>query len=266
MQNNGHPTRREMIKTSLAAVGLFTLAGRAHGMRSKDSLPNGSDSSGYAAASLAGSLGALGDLRYPFELPELPYGVEAFTPKIDAATMEIHHSRHHAGYVRKLNTALESHPQWQSMPLGQLLTRLDELPDSIRTAVRNNGGGHANHSLYWSTMRPGGSQPTGQLAADIDRDFGGLDTLRSELKAAALGQFGSGWAWLVAGADGHLKVSATANQDNPVMLGQRPLFGIDVWEHAYYLNYQNRRGDYVDAFLDLADWSAVAANYAVSSS
>jgi Fe-Mn family superoxide dismutase len=201
-------------------------------------------------------------LRYPFTLPELPYGTEAFAPGIDIQTMEIHHGKHHAGYVRKLNAALEAEPNWQSKTLGELLADIDALPESIRTAVRNNGGGHANHALYWSTMRPGGSQPTGQLAADIERDFGGLDGLRAELKAAASGQFGSGWAWLVADSSGALIVRSTANQDSPMMDGQRPLFGIDVWEHAYYLNYQNRRGDYVDAFLDIADWAAVSDAYA----
>ena len=205
--------------------------------------------------------GGLPDLRYPFSLPELPYASDAFAPGIDAATMEIHHGKHHAGYVRKLNAALEGQPDLQAKTLGELLADIDALPDSIRTSVRNNGGGHANHALYWATMRPGGSQPTGQLATDIKRDFGSLEDLRAQIKAAASGQFGSGWAWLVADPNGSLVVLSTANQDSPLMAGQRPLFGIDVWEHAYYLNYQNRRGDYVDAFLDIADWATVSANY-----
>lgn len=246
------PARRRMIQTSLAAAGLVAFSGVGRAMRPDSTLP---------AENAELPTGGLVDLRYPFTLPELPYGTSAFAPRIDRQTMEIHHGKHHAGYVRKLNAALETESDWQSKTLGELLTNIDALPDSIRTAVRNNGGGHANHALYWSTMRPGGSQPTGQLAADIERDFGGLDGLRNKLKAAASGRFGSGWAWLVADTSGALIVRSTANQDSPLMDRQRPLFGIDVWEHAYYLNYQNRRGDYVDAFLDLADWATVSAAF-----
>jgi len=241
-----------MIQTSLASIGLLTFSGVGRAMRPSSTLP--SKHSGLLS-------GGLPDLRYPFSLPELPYASDAFAPGIDAATMEIHHGKHHAGYVRKLNAALEGQPDLQAKTLGELLADIDALPDSIRTSVRNNGGGHANHALYWATMRPGGSQPTGQLATDIKRDFGSLEGLRAQIKAAASGQFGSGWAWLVADPSGSLVVLSTANQDSPLMAGQRPLFGIDVWEHAYYLNYQNRRGDYVDAFLDIADWATVSANY-----
>jgi len=252
MHNTFVPARRRMIQTSLATVGFLTFSGLGRAMRASSTLPP--KYSGFLS-------GGLIDLRYPFSLPELPYASNAFAPGIDTITMEIHHGKHHAGYVRKLNAALEGEPSLQSKTLGELLADLDAVPDSIRIAVRNNGGGHANHSLYWETMRPGGSQPLGQLAADIKRDFGSLEELRAQLKTAASGQFGSGWAWLVADPSGSLVVLSTANQDSPLMEGQHPLFGIDVWEHAYYLNYQNRRGDYVDAFLDIADWAAVSANY-----
>lgn len=242
-----------MIQTSLASAGLILTSGIARAMRPASTQPP-------KFSSLPGNW--LADLRYPFTLPELPLAHNAFEPGIDAQTMEIHHGKHHAGYVRKLNAALDSAPSWQSKTLGELLADLDALPDSIRTAVRQNGGGHANHTLYWSTMRPGGSRPIGALANAIEDSFGDLDALRGELKAAAGGRFGSGWAWLVSTPDGTLAVNSTANQDSPYMEGQIPLFGIDVWEHAYYLNYQNRRGDYVDAFLDLADWSGISKNYA----
>jgi Fe-Mn family superoxide dismutase len=242
-----------MIQTGLATAGMILSSGFARAMRPASTLP----------PTLASQLTTgLAGLRYPFTLPELPFAHAAFEPGIDAKTMQIHHGKHHAGYVRKLNAALESAPDWQSKTLGELLLNLDALPKSIRTAVRQNGGGHANHTLYWSTMRPGGTSPSGKLAAAIQSQFGGVAGLRDKLKAAASGRFGSGWAWLVSDSSGKLTVRSTANQDSPYMDGQLPLFGIDVWEHAYYLNYQNRRGDYVDAFLDLADWTAVSKNYA----
>lgn len=242
-----------MIQTGLATVGMLFTSGFARAMRPSSTLPP--KLSPLLTSGLAG-------LRYPFTLPDLPFAHAAFEPGIDAKTMRIHHGKHHAGYVRKLNAALEAEPEWQSKTLGELLYKLDTVPKSIRTAVRNNGGGHANHALYWSTMRPGGTAPTGNLKAAIGKTFGGVQGLRKELKAAASGRFGSGWAWLSSDADGSLQVSSTANQDSPFMEGRIPLFGIDVWEHAYYLNYQNRRGDYVDAFLDLADWAKVSKSYA----
>jgi Fe-Mn family superoxide dismutase len=241
-----------MIQSSLAAAGLLFTSGVSRAMGPAATLP----------PNLASQLtSGLAGLRYPFELPDLPYAHAAFEPGIDARTMQIHHGKHHAGYVRKLNAALEKAPEWQSKTLGELLYRLDELPESIRTAVRQNGGGHINHALYWSTMRPGGSALSGKLKETVQSQLGSMEGLRSELKAAATGRFGSGWAWLVSDASGKLSVRSTANQDSPIMDGLIPLFGIDVWEHAYYLNYQNRRGDYVDAFLDLADWAAVSEAY-----
>jgi Fe-Mn family superoxide dismutase len=253
MKKSYLPSRRRMIQTSLATTGLILSSGFARAMRPATTLPT--KLSLYLTSGLAG-------LRYPFTLPELPFAHGAFAPGIDPKTMQIHHGKHHAGYVRKLNAALESAPEWQSKTLGELLFELETLPQSIQISVRQNGGGHANHALYWGVMRPGGSSPTGKMAAAIQDQFGGLSDLREELKAAALGRFGSGWAWLVSEPDGTLLVRSTPNQDSPYMDGQLPLFGIDVWEHAYYLNYQNRRGDYVDAFLDLADWEAASKIYA----
>jgi len=250
-------SRRRMIQTGLAATGLLAFPGFSRAMRPSSTLPTGRAT--FSTGEVAG-------LGYPFELPKLPHGTSAFAPGIDKATMEIHHGKHHAGYVRKLNAALEKEPAWQNKTLGELLSAIDRLPESIRTAVRQNGGGHANHTLYWSTMKPGGSKPTGRFAAEVERTFGGLAPLCEALKAAALGRFGSGWAWLVMAPDGALEVTSTPNQDSPMMEGAQPLFGIDVWEHAYYLNYQNRRGDYVDAFLEIADWSAVSAKFAESAS
>ncbi len=248
MKKSYLPSRRRMLQTSLAGAGFlfFSTLGRA--MRPASTLPP-KLSFGIA------------NLKYPFKLDDLPYAHDAFEPGIDAKTMEIHHSRHHNAYVNNLNAALEKEPSWQSYSLGDLLAKLDTLPSSIRTTVRNNGGGHANHALYWETMRPGGSSPTGELANAIERKFGDLGGLRAELKSAAGSRFGSGWSWLVCDTDGILAVRSTANQDSPYMDGQLPLFGIDVWEHAYYLKYQNRRGDYVDAYLDVADWATVSKNY-----
>ena len=192
-----------------------------------------------------------------FEVPALPYAFDALEPHIDARTMEIHHDKHHAAYVTNLNKALESHPDLQQKPVHELLRGLDSLPESIRTAVRNNGGGHANHSLFWKIMGPGGGgQPGGDLAAAIDRDLGGFDAFKQKLTAAATGQFGSGWGWLV-WSDGKLEVFGRPNQDSPLMEGKHPVLGVDVWEHAYYLKYQNRRPDYLGAWWNTVNWKAV---------
>ena len=195
------------------------------------------------------------------EVPDLTYPFDALEPHIDALTMEIHHDRHHAVYVANLNAALEGHPDLAAMSVENLLRNIDEVPDSIRGAVRNHGGGHANHSLFWSVMGPdGGGAPSGDLAAAIDIRFGGFDQFRERFKGAAMGQFGSGWGWLVSGDDG-LSVIARPNQDSPLMEGLTPLLGVDVWEHAYYLRYQNRRPDYLDAFWNVVDWDAVSARF-----
>jgi len=192
------------------------------------------------------------------KLPDLPYAFGALEPHIDARTMEIHHDKHHAGYVSKLNAALEGHPDLAAKSVEDLLRGIDQVPEPIRTAVRNNGGGHANHSLFWPTMSPdGGGAPSGDLASAIDGAFGSFSAFQAKLGSAAGSQFGSGWGWLVV-SGGKLEVMATANQDSPLMQGKTPILGIDVWEHAYYLHYQNRRPDYIQAWWNVVDWNAVA--------
>lgn len=204
------------------------------------------------------------------ELPELPYAEDALEPHIDAATMGIHHGKHHATYIANLNNALEGNVDLESKSIEGLISDLGSVPENIRGAVRNNGGGHANHSLFWTSISPdGGGAPSGDLAAAIDAAFGSLDKFKAAFKAAALTRFGSGWAWLVKKEDGSVAVTSTPNQDNPIMgevagcCGCTPLLGLDVWEHAYYLNYQNRRPDYVDAFWNVVDWNAVATRFAL---
>ncbi|MBN2216990.1 MAG: superoxide dismutase [Pirellulales bacterium] len=196
-----------------------------------------------------------------YNLPELPYTYDALEPHIDARTMEIHYKKHHAGYVSNLNTALEGH-DLGSPTVEDLVASVHSLPEEIRTAVRNQGGGHANHSLFWTILSGnGGGQPTGELADAIKQWFGGFSHLHELLTKAALGRFGSGWAWLTLDGNQQLVVESTPNQDSPLMLGRTPILGIDVWEHAYYLKYQNRRADYVDAIFNVIDWNAVAERY-----
>jgi superoxide dismutase, Fe-Mn family len=204
-----------------------------------------------------------------FELPPLPYAPDALEPHIDRRTMEIHHGKHHATYVNNLNAALEGHPELKGKSLEELLRGLDSLPSDIQAPVRNNGGGHANHSLFWEIMGPGGGdRPSGELAAAIDQAFGSFDAFKGAVADAAAKRFGSGWAWLVVDRDGGpgLQVYSTANQDSPLMSGHTPIFGVDVWEHAYYLNYQNRRPDYVSAFWNVVKWDVVAERYAEATS
>jgi Fe-Mn family superoxide dismutase len=193
-----------------------------------------------------------------FTLPELPYGYDALEPHIDARTMEIHHGKHHKTYVDNLNAALEKHPDFNAGDdIEALMRRFDEVPEAIKTAVRNNGGGHANHSLFWQVMGPGGGgAPTGVIADEINSTFGGWDALKQKLVDTGKGRFGSGWSWLV-DEGGKLVVTDSPNQDSPLMNGQFPLLGIDVWEHAYYLNYQNRRPDYLEAWFNTVNWDFV---------
>lgn len=198
-----------------------------------------------------------------FELPALPYDKSALEPHIDAMTMEIHHGKHHAAYVNNLNKALESAPDLQNMSIEDLLRNLINVPENIRTAVRNNGGGHANHTMFWNLMSPnGGGAPTGDLASAINAAFGSFDNFKAQFKTAATGRFGSGWAWLVVAPDGTVSITSTPNQDTPIMDGQTPILGVDVWEHAYYLKYQNRRPDYLDAWWNVVNWEEVARRYA----
>ena len=193
------------------------------------------------------------------EVPALAYAFDALEPHLDARTMEIHHDKHHAAYVTNLNKALEGHDDLAALSVEDLLRKIDEVPEAIRGAIRNHGGGHANHSLFWDVIGPnGGGAPSGDLAAAIDAAFGSFDDFKAAFQKAGMGQFGSGWAWLVQ-RDGGLAVVASANQDSPLMQGDTPLLGVDVWEHAYYLNYQNRRADYLGAFWSVVNWDAVAA-------
>lgn len=199
-----------------------------------------------------------------FELAALPYAEDALEPYIDARTMGIHHDKHHAAYTTNLNNAIKG-SEYETWPIEALLQGLNDLPAAIRTTVRNNGGGFYNHDLFWNIMAPNaGGTPTGDLAAAIDAAFGSFDTFKEAFSKAAIGQFGSGWAWLYVDGDGKLAVTGTPNQDNPVMNGFTPILGIDVWEHAYYLHYQNRRADYVNNFYNVVNWDAVAARYAAA--
>ncbi|PWV97960.1 Fe-Mn family superoxide dismutase [Paenibacillus cellulosilyticus] len=196
------------------------------------------------------------------QLPALPYANNALEPHIDETTMMIHHDRHHNAYVTNLNAALESAPELQSKSIEDLIADLNSVPEAIRTAVRNNGGGHANHSLFWETIGPnGGGAPSGKLADAIANELGGFDKFKEDFAKAAATRFGSGWAWLAVGQDGKLKVYSLPNQDSPIMEGDTPLLGLDVWEHAYYLNYQNKRPDYIAAFWNVVNWAAVADRY-----
>jgi superoxide dismutase, Fe-Mn family len=198
----------------------------------------------------------------PFTLPALGYDVAALEPHIDAQTMTIHHGKHHAAYITNANNALNDHSALQSLSAVELLSKINETPDSIRQALINNVGGHANHTLFWEIMTPGGaSAPSGALAAAITATFGDVDKLKAAINDAGMKRFGSGWSWLVSDASGAIKVISTPNQDSPVMQGLTPLLGVDVWEHAYYLNYQNRRADYLAAWWSVVNWDVVASNY-----
>jgi Fe-Mn family superoxide dismutase len=197
-----------------------------------------------------------------FELPALPYAYNALEPHIDEQTMRIHHDKHHGTYVTNLNAAIEKHPELSGKSVEDLLRGINTVPEDIRTAVRNNGGGHANHTMFWEIMGPGaGGAPTGALGDAITSTFGGFDAFKDQVNMAALARFGSGWAWLV-DSGGKLSIESTANQDSPLMEGKKAILGIDVWEHAYYLKYQNRRADYCGAWWNVVNWSAVAKRFA----
>ncbi|KAB8137852.1 superoxide dismutase [Gracilibacillus oryzae] len=198
-----------------------------------------------------------------FTLPALNYATDALEPHIDQKTMEIHHGKHHQTYVDKLNAALEGHEALAEKSLEEILADLNNVPENIRTAVRNNGGGHFNHTLFWEVIAPGSNadKPEGDLAKAIDEQLGGFDSFKESFSNAAANRFGSGWAWLVVNADGKLEVTSTPNQDNPISEGKTAILGIDVWEHAYYLNYQNRRPDYIASFYNVINWDVVAEKY-----
>jgi Fe-Mn family superoxide dismutase len=238
-------TRRQALKTT-------ALASVAYAAASPLRMANAQPAQAPAAASAPGG---------PFILPPLPYAFDALEPHIDARTMQIHHDKHHATYVANLNKAVAEFPDLGKQPVGDLLKDLSAVPEKIRAAVRNQGGGHYNHSLFWQMMKKnGGGEPSGELAKAIDKKFGGFGAFKTQFAKAAAGQFGSGWAWLVADG-GDLKIEATPNQDSPVSAGKRPLLGLDVWEHAYYLKYQNRRADYIAAWFNVINWDDVAERF-----
>ena len=235
-------TRRQAIKTSaLASAALATL-------------PSALAQSNAATPAATPPTG-------PFSLPALPYAYDALEPHIDAITMQIHHDKHHAAYVANLNKAVAAFPGVASKPVEELLKDLNGVPETIRSAVRNQGGGHYNHSLFWQMLKKDGGDPKGSLAAAIDQSFGSFSTFKENWTKASVSHFGSGWTWLVAGADKKLSIETTANQDSPLSRGKQPLLGIDVWEHAYYLKYQNRRVDYVSAFFHVIHWDFVSERY-----
>jgi Fe-Mn family superoxide dismutase len=197
------------------------------------------------------------------ELPKLPYSYDALEPHIDARTMEIHYTKHHQTYINNLNAALEKHPDLQSKSVEDLLKNLNAIPEDIRTAVRNNGGGHLNHTMFWPMMSPnGGGEPKGELAGIINSAFGNFANFKNQFSKAAADRFGSGWAWLCVDKGGKLTITSTPNQDNPISDGLKPVLGLDVWEHAYYLKYQNRRADYIAAWWNVVNWDQIARNYA----
>jgi Fe-Mn family superoxide dismutase len=198
-----------------------------------------------------------------FELPPLPYDYNALEPYIDTQTMQLHHDKHHAAYVNNLNAALQNNSEFASLPIDELVRRLNDVPENIRTAVRNNGGGHANHSMFWKIMTPnGGGEPTGELASAIQQAFGSLDAFKAAFNDAGAKRFGSGWVWLVLDRNGKLQITSTANQDSPLTEGLYPVMGNDVWEHAYYLKYQNRRPEYLNAWWNVVNWNEIAERYA----
>jgi superoxide dismutase, Fe-Mn family len=204
-------------------------------------------------------------MAYPFTLPELGYAFNALEPHIDARTMEIHHDKHHAGYTNNLNKALEGHAALHGKSAEALLSDLGALPEAIRTAVRNNGGGYVNHTLFWDIMTPGGAKaPSGKLEAAIKSAFGSVDDFKAKLQGLAGGQFGSGWGWLCVDAKGGLTALSTPNQDSPISQGLKPILGVDVWEHAYYLHYQNRRPDYLTAWWNVVNWDKVAGRFSAA--
>jgi superoxide dismutase, Fe-Mn family len=224
----------------------------------------------FAAVSSAGAARVLADTSDatgPYKLPPLPYAYDALEPHIDAKTMELHHDKHHAAYVKNLNNALKDHAQLAGLPLEELIAKLGDVPEAIRTTVRNNGGGHANHSMFWEIMgKPGGAGPDGELKAAIDRDFGGLDKLQQQFDAAGTKVFGSGWVFVTVDKDGKLALVSKPNQDTPLMDGGRVLMGNDVWEHAYYLKYQNRRPEYLKAWWNVLNWKTIGERYAAAKS
>lgn len=245
-------TRRQLIIGTPAAVLTTAIASKAAASVFTAAHPGDSSGGQAAAAPVTG----------PFTLPALGYAVDALEPHIDAQTMTIHHDKHHQGYVTNLNNAVANAPDLKTRSVEDLVKNVNTLPENVRTAVRNNGGGHFNHTMFWASLKKGGSAPpSAELGRAITGDFSTFDSLKTQLSAAAMGVFGSGWAWLSVEPGGKLIIEGLPNQDSPITKGNRPILGIDVWEHAYYLKYQNRRKDYVDAIFNVIDWDMVQARY-----
>jgi Fe-Mn family superoxide dismutase len=250
VEGEDHMNRRMAIKQMGGVASAVLLTSAAVNARAT--------SGGQAAAAPALAPAPTG----PFTVPALGYGYDALEPYIDAETMHLHHDKHHQAYVDKLNAAVAGHPDLASKSVYELVANLDSVPEGIRKAVRNQGGGHANHSFFWTTLGKGGAAPTGELAKAIDASFGTFSSFQDKLGAEAIGVFGSGWAWLVVSPSGTLAIESTANQDSPLTAKMKPVLGIDVWEHAYYLKYKNKRADYVKAFYSAVNWDAVSGKYA----
>jgi superoxide dismutase, Fe-Mn family len=242
------------INRRTAIVQMSALAGAAviTGGLGAEGLPSGQAAAAQPAAAPSGA----------FSLPALPYAYDALEPSFDAETMHLHHDKHHQAYVNNLNAAVAAHAELAGTTVNELLANLSAIPEVARTAIRNNGGGHANHSFWWLTLGKGGATPTGELAKAIDTSFGSFSAFQAKLTAAATSVFGSGWAWLVKMPDGSLSIETTPNQDSPLTLGHKPVLGIDVWEHAYYLKYKNVRADYVKAFFQVVNWDFVSGQFA----
>ena len=245
--------RRMALQQMTGLMSVLLLGGtRAHARSFDDELADGSDGQAAPAAAPTG----------PFTLPALPYGYDALEPSFDAETMHLHHDKHHQAYVDKLNAAVAGHPELASKTVYELVSDLNAVPEGIRKAVQNQGGGHANHSFWWTMLGKGGDAPKGELAKAIDAKFGSFSGFQEKFTAAATGVFGSGWAWLVSSPAGGLEIVTTANQDSPLSTGKTPIIGVDVWEHAYYLKYKNRRPDYVKAFYSVINWDSVSGKFA----
>lgn len=241
-------------------TALKHLGGAASALLLTEALTQGSDAIAQAPATAPATAAA--PPSGPFVLPPLPYGYDALEPHFDAETMHLHHDKHHQAYVNNLNTAVAAHPELAGKTVEELVANLGAVPESVRTAVRNNGGGHANHSFWWPTLGKGGAAPSGELATAINTKFGSVGAFQEQLTKAAMGVFGSGWAWLVKQPDGSVSIETTPNQDSVLALGHKPVLGIDVWEHAYYLKYQNRRADYVKAYFQVLNWDYVSGHFA----
>lgn len=244
---------------------LARLAGVAAAAWALPALAQNSKNASGAASSSSSAADGKGISGYPFSVAPLPYAYDALEPVIDEQTMKLHHDKHHQAYVTNLNKALENHPELHGKSVADLVRDLNSLPEEIRTAVRNNGGGHYNHAMFWENMTPGGSgEPKGELVQAIKSAFGGFDEMKKKFNEAGAKQFGSGWAWLVVDGDGKLAITSTPNQDNPLTDGKTPILGNDVWEHAYYLKYQNRRGDYLEAWWKVVNWDKVTERFAAA--